>query len=63
MLIDLPTHNTDNKPARIKKIQNLAYLKKKKKKTKKKKDRTSGLPVPGLDLQKPNKLLVKNLDL
>ena len=58
MLIDLPSHNTDNKPARIKKIQNLAYLKKKEKK----KNRTSGLPVPGLDLQKPNKLLVKNLD-
>ena len=55
MLIDLLSHNTVNKPARIKKLQNLAYLKKK--------DRTSGLPVPGLDLQKPNKLLVKNLDL
>ena len=37
MLIDLPSHNTDNKPARIKKYQNLhIYIQSRKKKKKKK---------------------------
>ena len=42
MLIDLPSHNTDNKPARIKKYQNLhIYIQSRKKK----KEKTNGLPV------------------
>ena len=49
MLIDLPSHNTDNKPARIKKIQNLAYLKKKKKKKKPKKKKTGPVAFLSLD--------------